>query len=148
MYVSPSEDLSLARIAGAHFSDSIQLMAAAFTPRASPGGEVAVELLWRATTGPDRNCNVFVHLYAPDGRLVAQHDAIHDAMPMDELRPTSTWRSGEEISDHHGLSLVLDVPASLQLAVGLYDPASGERLRLNGDRAMGRGVHVLLGQFS
>lgn len=88
---------------------------------------MAVELQWRATTRPDRDYKIFVHLYAPDGQLVAQHDA----MPMNELRPTSTWGPGEEIADRHGLPLPVDAPASLQLVVGLYDPSSGERLRLD-----------------
>jgi len=138
MYVSPNEDLSWTQLGGVHFAGSIELMKAAFTPQARPGGEVAVELQWRAVARPDRDYKVFVHLYAPDGRLVTQHDA----MPMNELRPTSTWQPGEEIADRHGLPLPLDAPAKLQLAVGLYDPASGERLRLDGGED-----HLLLGEI-
>ena len=138
MYVSPDQDFTPAQRGGVHFGSSIELIEAAFTPQAHPGGEVAVELHWRALTRSNRDYKVFVHLYAPDGRLVAQHDA----MPMNDSRPTSAWQPGEEIADRHGLPLPLDVSARLQLAVGLYDPASGERLQWD------RGEdHLLLGEI-
>ena len=138
MYVSPNEDLSSVQLGGVHFAGSMELMGAAFTPQAHPGGEVAVELRWRAAKKPDRDYKAFVHLYAPDGRLVTQHDA----MPMNELRPTSTWPPGEKIVDRHGLPLPLDLPGRLQLVVGVYDPASGERLPLEGGED-----HLLLGEI-
>jgi hypothetical protein len=128
LYVSPQEDLVSAPLEEARFTGSIELAGAAFTPRSSSGGEVAVRLDWQSTSRPDRDYKVFVHVYAPDGQLVAQHDA----MPVNELRPTSGWRPGEEIADRHGIPLPSDVPAELQLAVGLYDPATGERVRLAG----------------
>jgi len=136
LYVSPDEGLAPVQLEGAHFAGSIELVQAAFTPQTHPGGEVAVELRWRAATRLDRDYKVFVHLYAPDGQLVAQHDA----MPVDDLRPTSTWQPGEEIVEHHGLLLPPDVSAEMQLAVGLYDPASGERLQLGGGED-----HLVLG---
>jgi hypothetical protein len=99
---------------------------------------VAVELRWRAVAKLDRDYKVFVHLYTPEGRLVAQHDA----MPVNDLRPTSAWPPEEEIADRHGLPLPPDAPVRLQLAVGLYDPASGERLRLDGGED-----HLVLGDI-
>ena len=45
------------------------------------------------------------------------------------MRPTSTWQAGEEIVDHYGLLLPATLPAGrYTLAVGLYDPVSGQRL--------------------
>ena len=71
---------------------------------------------------------VFVHLYAGDGLLVAQHDAV----PVNELRPTQSWQTGEEIVDRHGLWVPKGVTGPLRLIVGLYDAETGTRLAMTG----------------
>lgn len=108
------------------FDGAIVLEEASFTPQAEPGGAVGVSLTWRAGREISRNYKVFVHLYDDQGRLVAQHDS----QPANEVRPTSTWAVGERIEDRHGLALPLDAPSPLRLVVGLYDPATGQRLLL------------------
>jgi hypothetical protein len=55
--------------------------------------------------------------------------AQRDGQPVQWMRPTSTWQTGDEISDHYGILL----PETLALgkytiAVGLYDPVTGQRL--------------------
>jgi len=129
LYLSPAE--SLTRVSqDAHFGSSIRLSEAAFTARARMGGEVAVRLTWQAVERPPASYKVFVHLYAPDGRLVAQHDDF----PVNEMRPTDSWHAGETITDNHGLLLPPDAPPHLRVVVGLYDPATGERLPLTGGK--------------
>jgi len=67
-----------------------------------------------------------VHLYTMDGRMVAQHDAL----PVNNLRPTWSWQPGERIIDNHGLWVPADTSGPLRLVVGLYDPESNARLVL------------------
>jgi hypothetical protein len=109
---------------GVTFDGRIHLQAAAFTPRTEADDRVTVRLTWAASEALARNYKVFVHLYAADGQLVAQHDAI----PVNELRPTQSWQPGEEIVDHHGLWVPKDVTGPLRLVVGLYDSETGDRL--------------------
>jgi hypothetical protein len=66
-----------------------------------------------------------VHLLAGDGQIVAQSDSV----PVGGARPTSSWAEGELIVDRHGLLLPGELPAGeYQLLVGMYLPATGDRL--------------------
>ena len=109
------------------FGEAIELQAAEFNPQAMPDDRVTVRLTWTSVDPISGNYKVFVHLYATDGRLVAQHDAV----PVNDLRPTSSWQPGEMITDNHGLWLPAGTAGPLRLVVGLYDPASGKRLTLS-----------------
>ncbi|MDY7041173.1 MAG: glycosyltransferase family 39 protein [Chloroflexota bacterium] len=134
LYVSPAAPLTSVP-QDAHFGPGIQLTEAAFTARACAGGEVAVRLLWQATERPPASYKVFVHIYTPDGQLVTQHDGF----PVNEMRPTDSWHPGEDITDNHGLLLPADTPSRLQVVVGIYDPATDQRLPL----ADGGDVHTV-----
>ena len=96
-------------------------------PETLPAGEpVPLTLYWQSLqTGGATAYTVFVHLLAPDGRLLAQHDA----PPDNGRRPTTGWLAGEYITDPHLLAFrEPDYAGPAQLGVGLYDPATGERL--------------------
>jgi hypothetical protein len=111
---------------GLAFDQGIHLRAVEFTSAAEPDSAVTVRLQWESAEKIEHSYKVFVHLYAADGRLVAQHDSV----PMNELRPTWSWEPGEKIVDHHGLWVPADVSGPLRLVVGLYDPDSSLRLAL------------------
>ncbi len=72
---------------------------------------------------------VFVHLLAPDGRLVAQHDG----EPWDgEPLPTSSWQPGEQLRDRHVVLLPTDLaPGTYHIQVGVYAWQTGERLPMS-----------------
>ena len=125
-YLSPTPDMAQAE-PGLTFGGRIHLQSAAFTSQAQADDRVTVRLVWSASEGIPQNLKVFVHLYASDGRLVTQHDAV----PVNELRPTTGWQPGEVITDNHGLWLPLDAPGVLHLVVGLYDPQTNTRLLLS-----------------
>ena len=108
------------------FDERIQLQSVVFTPRAQADDRVTVRLTWSSTEEIAQNYKVFVHLYAMDRRLVAQHDSV----PVNELRPTWGWQPGEQIIDNHGLWVPAGVSEPLRLVVGLYDPESNTRLTL------------------
>ncbi|MGI6374400.1 MAG: phospholipid carrier-dependent glycosyltransferase [Anaerolineae bacterium] len=94
---------------------------------AMPGKPVGVTLYWRSEQVTDVGYVVFVHLIDTQDRIWAQHDGA----PAGGEAPTSGWVPGQVVSDGHALDLPIDLPAgSYRLAVGMYNPATGERLEL------------------
>lgn len=92
--------------------------------RGHPGDALGVTLYWQADQVIDERYKVFVHLYAPDGSLIAQHDS----EPNGGLAPTDGWGVGDTIADNHGLLLPGDAPPGVyRLVVGMYH-FSGDRL--------------------
>lgn len=110
----------------ASFGAQIELAGFAFDEGPVQPAEVLhVSLLWRALEPLETNYTVFVHLIDEGERVWAQHDG----QPVGGSRPTSSWKPGEEVGDNHGLPLPTDIPpGEYQIAVGLHDAATGERL--------------------
>jgi hypothetical protein len=103
----------------------MRLAGYAVTPETYPGGELMLELRWESLRPVDYNYQVFVHLLNAGDEKLAQRDG----QPVQWMRPTSTWRAGEELFDRYGMLLPADLPpGSYTVAVGLYDPVSGQRL--------------------
>ena len=97
----------------------------AVTDNVTVGDALLLSLAWRSLQPVDYDYQVFVHLLDAQGHKVAQRDG----QPVQWLRPTSTWQPGEEISDRYGILLSADiVPGTYTVAVGLYDPVTGQRL--------------------
>jgi hypothetical protein len=112
------------------FNQTITLTKARLPEQITAGSPLALELQWQASAIPDADYHVFVHLVNEAGQTVAQSDG----QPAQWQRPTTTWQVGEEIIDPHGLWLPEDVVANtLIVRVGLYNPTTGERLRLVGE---------------
>ncbi|MCS6801394.1 MAG: DUF2079 domain-containing protein [Chloroflexota bacterium] len=89
------------------------------------GGELTLDLYWRADQRLERDYVVFLHLVGPEGQLVSQRDG----PPASGLRPTTSWQAREIIADRRTLPLPRDLPpGDYQLLAGLYDAHSGERL--------------------
>jgi hypothetical protein len=95
------------------------------TPESHPGGMLLLALRWESLQTVDYDFHVFVHLLDAHGEKLAQRDG----QPVQWMRPTSSWHPNEEIIDRYGLLLSHDLPTgSYTLAVGLYDPVTGQRL--------------------
>jgi hypothetical protein len=106
----------------------IRLHGYALTTETSPGGAILLSLRWESIRPVDYNYHVFVHLLDGRGEKVMQRDG----QPVQWMRPISTWQPGEEIVDHYGLLLADDIPTGeYTIAVGLYDPVSGQRLPIS-----------------
>jgi hypothetical protein len=106
----------------ARFDQGIDLAAAALPETVTPGGTADLRLTWRAAGRPTHDYTVFVHVMDAAGRIVAQDDR----QPAGTTYPTSIWESGEQIEDVHPLT----IPAGrYRVMVGLYDTATGQRLR-------------------
>jgi hypothetical protein len=89
------------------------------------GRQLELTLTWRVRDAIARDLTVFVHLYGPDGQLIAQADGY----PLRGLAPFWLWPPGQTLQDRRTLTLPPDAPpGSYQIAAGVYDPAAGERL--------------------
>ncbi len=116
------------------FDQKFRLLGYDLTEETDPDQPFALTLYWEALTPDGRDYTVFVHMIDEKGNIVNQADS----PPQDNRYPTSIWAAGEQIQDIHqftGLASPAEGPH--QLAIGLYDPATGERLvayRLDGTR--------------
>ena len=84
-----------------------------------------ISLLWQANTETPTSYRVFIHLVDNNGQILSQADG----EPAGWTRPTTGWAVGEFILDNHQLALPESLPDHLELRVGLYDPATGQRLQ-------------------
>jgi hypothetical protein len=70
---------------------------------------------------------VFTHLLGPDGQLWGQQDNV----PVQGTYPTTAWLPGEVVEDTYAIEVVSGAPsAQYELEVGMYDAATGDRLRV------------------
>ncbi len=111
------------------FGQTIHLTGLTVEPTTIAAGDtITLNLLWRATSRPDRDYTIFIHLLDTEGNLVAGNDS----QPLNGGYPTSIWSGGERLLDPH----MLPTPAALppgqyRLALGWYHQPSGERLPLH-----------------
>jgi hypothetical protein len=90
----------------------------------SAGRPLNLTLYWRAANIEPMNTayTVFTQLIAPDGHLVAQHDAPPNP-------PTPAWVPGQIVADTHALTLVdTTYRGPARLIVGWYNSASVVRV--------------------
>jgi hypothetical protein len=89
------------------------------------GQDYTITLYWEVLEPDGRDYTVFVHLLDEQGRLIEQADG----PPQDSNYPTSYWAAGEIIADPHTLAGDLSIPPGrYQPVIGLYDPATGQRI--------------------
>lgn len=115
--------------------EQIRLNSYALSSREITSGEVLqLQLKWQAERQPEADYTVFVQLLDPRDQVVAQRDA----PPGDS--PTSQWQPGAKVVDNHGvLAPHGAAPGDYRLILGMYNPATGERL------AVGQQDYVDLG---
>ncbi|MBN1219514.1 MAG: hypothetical protein JXM69_11335 [Anaerolineae bacterium] len=80
-------------------------------------------LYWQATAPLSADYTVFIHLRAADGFVRSQADG----PPVGGHYPTTRWQPGEVIQDVHALPPE-DFSQVDHLAIGLYNPITGQRL--------------------
>jgi hypothetical protein len=86
---------------------------------------VNLVLYWQSTDSIPADYTVFTQLVAPNGEVWAQWDN----PPQAGRYPTSAWSANDSVIDRYSLTLREGAPAgTYQLLVGMYDPATGERL--------------------
>ena len=100
-----------------------------------------VTLFWTVSEIPEHDYTVFVHLYDAHAQLIASHDG----PPLFGYLPTSQWPPGRIVPDRHDFALPETLPpGEYRLAAGLYDPTTGQRLSLLGEKGIVVGDHVEL----
>jgi 4-amino-4-deoxy-L-arabinose transferase-like glycosyltransferase len=125
------QDASLRSPASVAGGTVARLLGYALPTAVQPGQELPVTLYWTALGEAERDYVRFVHVLDADDRIVAQKDSV----PGDGEMPLTSWLAGEYIQDDVTITLPPDLPAGqYRLAVGMYDPASGQRLTTDDDR--------------
>jgi hypothetical protein len=108
------------------FEEKIRLAGFEVPETASPGEVVTVTLQWEALDRVTEDYTGFVHLVDSSGSDIVQDDHV----PVRGSFPTRLWPAGAMISDPYQLELPEDLPeGSYGLWIGLYRPASGQRLQ-------------------
>lgn len=105
------------------------------------GGKMNVKLYWHALAPTPKSYTVFVHVLDANGKVIGQKDAA----PLNGDAPTDSWEKDEYISDTYSFEIAPDAPAGgATLEVGLYDPATGERLTLLDGNGTVVGDHLVV----
>lgn len=92
------------------------------------GVRFILKLFWQARQPIPQDYTVFVQVLGPDGTVVGQHDGV----PANGSLPTTRWESGEIVPDRHRIDFPALEPGDYRLIVGMYRPATGERLPIIG----------------
>ena len=126
LYLTPTEMAFSNNLPALTFDGQFELVEFASSRwRVAPGDALAVALRWRALAPMDVDFKFFLILLGPNGESFA----LKDGMPLNWLRPTTSWSAGEIVDDRWGMTVSADTPAgAYPLYVGAYDPATGERL--------------------
>ncbi len=111
----------------ADFGGQLRLLGYSHLSPLDDGAEtLSVRLYWQALTEPEPLIR-FVQLVGPDGRLYGQQDSAPDR----DQYPTQLWQPGEIVMETVAFPVRPDRPAgAYRLHLGLYRPASGQRLGL------------------
>jgi hypothetical protein len=119
-------DASAAPAANVLFGDNLRLLSYQVAQKES---DLLVNLYWLADERPAYAYKFFIHVYDPQTKeIVAQIDTV----PLDYRLPTTDWRNGELVADEISLSLADLIPGEYELAVGVYNADTGQRLPLTG----------------
>jgi len=90
------------------------------------GRTLRLRLVWRALKETQESYHVFVHVTRLDS---PQPLAQHDGLPANGEQATTSWVTGEYITDEHTLALPPEMaPGVYRVLVGLYVPRNGQRV--------------------
>ncbi|RME49586.1 MAG: hypothetical protein D6796_04660, partial [Caldilineae bacterium] len=104
----------------ARFGDSIRLLGARFDPAAQ-----TVTLYWQTDAPLSGDDSIFLHLLDAGGARVGQADGT----PYGNRYPLPDWRPGQVIADPRPVGAA----GAVELAVGVYNPRTGQRLPATDD---------------
>lgn len=91
---------------------------------------IEITLYWEALHPVDQDYTVFIHLVDSNGQLLGQADG----HPVGGSFPTSRWRAGDVIVDHHRLEIdPTAAQGEYRLQAGMYLLSTMERLPVAGN---------------
>jgi hypothetical protein len=105
----------------AQFGDTAELLGYDVQPT---DRDLKLITYWRAGDQVVTPLQMFVHVLGPNGSIVAQQDRLDV--------PAYGWHSGDVIAQIHHVDLPAGIQA-FQIAIGLYNPATSERLPVTVD---------------
>lgn len=95
-----------------------------------PGQTLHLTLYWQALAPMEQSYMVFTHLLDTSNQIWGQKDGI----PGSGMRPTTSWTEGEILIDEYDVQIWVDAPpGQYTLEIGLYDPATGQRLPITSE---------------
>ncbi|MDM8527194.1 glycosyltransferase family 39 protein [Anaerolineales bacterium HSG24] len=100
-------------------------------------------LFWQALDTPAADYTVFVQLLNSQNQVMAQRDS----QPQSGSAPTSSWATGEIVSDSYTLTVEPTTSETYRLIVGMYRPDTGERLPTNEEGNEGDVVTLMNGRM-
>ncbi|HEX5416263.1 MAG TPA: hypothetical protein VFZ25_11395 [Chloroflexota bacterium] len=92
---------------------------------------LTVRLYWESTRPIDHSFTVSVQILNPAGQMVAQHDGVPGVGHL----PTTEWPADRVIRDDH--TIAVSRGEDLSISVVVYDPATLQRLPLQGGAGSG-----------
>ena len=145
-------DVAIAHPLEAVFGDGVRLLGYDLEAEAlEPGGTVYLTLYWQARHPVEQRYKVFTHVLgeafnAGSGNFVWGQQ---DNEPVSDTRPTSTWRTDEVVVDSYAILLDPQAPdGRYALEIGLYNPATIERLPVLNDQGQVVADHVVVTHVS
>jgi hypothetical protein len=109
------------------------------------GQSLRLTLYWRVLATPPASYTVFAHLLDADSRLWGQRDS----QPQNGDAPTTSWITGEIISDAYSIPVQADAPpGEYDIEIGMYSQLSGARLPLTNDTGQAIGDYLILGRVA
>jgi len=102
-------------------------------PVVKPGDPARLRLYWQALRRPEADYTVFAQVRDAANHIVAQKDN----PPQAGAYPTSFWDAGEVVIDDRVIEIPANAPAGkYPVKVGMYLPADGSRLWIDGEPAV------------
>ena len=95
-------------------------------------------LYWRAQTDPETAYKVFVHLLDRSQQIVTQVAQ----EPQRGEAPTTGWLAGEVVTDEIEIIVSEEMSTVRSIAVGLYEPSTGERVPIVNAQGIAVGDNV------
>jgi hypothetical protein len=109
----------------ADFGEAIHLRGFEQVSAGQPGQPMVYKLFWQTYSVPQMDYWLFAYLVGADGTRYTQLDIPY---------PTSSWGARRYITTELPIALPADVPpGDYRLIIGMYNPATGERLPLVSD---------------
>ena len=134
---SPLQPLAFTA-AGQRFGATLELKSFWMRQQAWASDWFYLVLEWQPIKLLPKDYKVFVHVLDAAGQIKFQKDKL----AIDDLRPMSRWGVGDALRDPYAIVVPADLPiGEYRVVVGVYDPATGERLNT------ADGDSVTLGNF-
>jgi hypothetical protein len=126
---------------GWRVGDGIELLGYDLDPRVQAGDPLAMTLYWRCLSEMSQSYTVFTHVLDSNDVIRGQVDRVPGVAAV----PTTSWIPGEVVTDRYEIPLDPEAPAGeYKVEIGMYDPATMERLSVFDPRGEQQGDSILL----